>query len=380
MQNGQFPNQGRNTMNAVKDPRGSAPVKNRPQRPAAPADGSNKKSPKPPFKLPSPLVCTFLVLALLATAIIIAQCMKRDNGFNIMGLFETTAPEYDTSSTSDLKDPITGMIYAEMDESTKFLDIQSSNGILIDLSTNKVIASKGGNDRIYPASMTKVMTLIVAYENVEDLSDTFTMTFEIVDDAYQAGASVAGFSEGEKVPIIDLLYGTALPSGADATSALSEYVAGSEEAFAKMMNDKVEQMGLTGTHFVTASGLHDPNHYSTCHDMAKILEYALSIPTLREIMGTYTYTTTPTSQHPDGIMLFNTMYKKMAGDEAGDVYVQGGKTGYTPEAHNCLASFAAYCTEENADKVSPQFILVTAGGIGEYAPIYDAIDTYKKYV
>ena len=231
--------------------------------------------------------------------------------------------------------------------------------------------------------MTKVMTLIVAYENLPDLNATFTMTQKIADDAYQAGASVAGFVPGEKIPAIDLLYGTALPSGADATSALAEMVAGSEEKFAKLMNDKVKQLGLENTHFVTASGLHDDNHYSTCHDMAKILEYAISIPKLKEILSTYTYTTTPTHEHPDGIMLFNTMNTSMNNSDlspaAGNVYIQGGKTGFTNEAHYCLASFAAYCSKEDAASAKPQFILVTAGGIGANAHVIDTVKVFKKY-
>ena len=136
---------------------------------------------------------------------------------------------------------------------------------------------------------------------------------------------------------------------------------------------------MKDSHFVTASGLHDEDHYSTCRDMALALKYAIATPELREILGTYTYTTTPTPEHPEGIMLFSTMYQKMKGDEADGVYIQGGKTGYTPEAHNCLASFAARCEEEYADDFDPQYILVTGGGIGEYAPIYDAINAYEKY-
>ena len=359
-------------------------IKMPPRRPAPKGRPmqSESKQPKPPFKLPSPLVTTFLIVTLLAAAIILAQCLKGDKVKNIMGLFETQPPEYDQSATEHLAKPITGMVYAKFDDNTKKLSIDSANGILIDLNTNKVIAHKGGNDRIYPASMTKIMTLIVAYENSPDLNATFTMTQKIADDAYQAGASVAGFMPGEKVPVIDLLYGTALPSGADATSALAEMVAGSEEGFARLMNDKVKQLGLQGTHFVTASGLHDDDHYSTCHDMAKILEYAISIPKLREILSTYTYTTTPTHEHPEGIMLFNTMNTSMnntgLSPKAGNVYVQGGKTGFTNEAHYCLASFAAYCSKEDAGTAKPQFILVTAGGIGANAHVIDTVKAYKN--
>ena len=373
--------------------RNAAPQRNAPPRPFSNeamnmhpnANAGRRKAPAPrkkpkkePVKL-SPLVTVFLVVLAIAILIIIAQFFKKDSNFDIMKLFETEPPKYDTSAVANIKEPTGGVVFASEDENTTYLDIASSNGILIDLKTNTVIATKKGDERIYPASMTKVMTLIVAYEHIEDLNDTFTFTFDIVNDAYVAGASVAGFSEGETVPLIDLLYGTVLPSGADATSALAQYVAGSEEEFANLMNFKVEEMGLRDTHFVTASGLHDDNHYSTCHDMAKILEYAIATPELRQILGTYKYTTTPTSYHPNGITLHSTMYSKMVGDEPGNVYVQGGKTGYTPEAHNCLASFAAVCTEEDYLYTLPEYILVTAGGIGEYAPIYDAIDAYKKY-
>ncbi len=332
-------------------------------------------------KKPSVLFKTFAVVALVAVIIIVAQNIRKPGSGNIMDLFETTPTEYDTSlaASANNGDHSSLMAYPAVTDNTKSLSIDSEFGILVNLKNNTVIADKNGSERMYPASMTKIMTLIVAYENVEDLDDTFTFDFDIVNDAYLAGASVAGFTTGETVTIRDLLYGTVLPSGADATTALAQYVAGDEETFAALMNKKAEEIGMKDSHFVTASGLHDDDHYSTCRDMALALKYAIATPYLREILGTYTYTTTSTPEHPDGIMLFSTMYTKMKGDEADGVYIQGGKTGYTPEAHNCLASFAARCTEDLADETAPQYILVTGGGIGEYAAIYDAIDAYEKY-
>lgn len=353
------------------------------QRPAnRPAEA--KPAPKRPApqkkKKTSFLVKAFVTLAAIAFVIVIVQKFQSADNFDIMSLFETKPTEYDTSASANAGIGNNGTLaYPARTDNTKYLDIDSSHGILINLKNNTVIAEKNGSERIYPASMTKVLTLIVAYEHVKDLNDTFTFDFDIVNDAYVAGASVAGFTTGETVTIRDLLYGTVLPSGADATTALAQYIAGDEVAFAALMNQKAEEIGMKNSHFVTASGLHDDNHYSTCEDMALALKYAIATPEMREILGTYTYTTTKTPEHPDGIMLFSTMYTKMKGDEAGDVYVQGGKTGYTPEAHNCLASFAARCQSEDSDITTPQFILVTGGGIGEYAAIYDAIDTYKKY-
>lgn len=270
-------------------------------------------------------------------------------------------------------------LFAEFTDGTKELDITSGYGILIDLDTNKVLAAKSAQEKIYPASMTKIMTLIVAYENVSDTDATYTFKAEMLDDLFRQNASVAGFSAGESVPVKDLFYGCILPSGADATGALAEYVAGSEEAFAVLMNKKAAAMGLKNTHFVTASGLHDDDHYSTCEDMAAILRYAVNSTGMREILSTYQYTTTKTAEHPDGITLTSTLKSRMSGNEAAGVFVQGGKTGYTIEGRNCLATFAANCTEEQAALTSPRYILVTAFASGEYAPVFDAINVYSEF-
>ena len=221
--------------------------------------------------------------------------------------------------------------------------------------------------------MTKVMTLIVAAEHLTDLEETFTFDYTITDPAYKAGASVAGFLAGESVTFRDILYGVALPSGADATTAVALRVAGSEEAFSELMNKKAADMGLKGTHFVNASGLHDDDHYSTPHEIAIIMEYAMEIPLLAEILSTYQYTTAATPQHPEGILLTHTMFSRMRGDEAGNCEVLAGKTGYTPEAGQCLVSVA-----EMPD--GARYVLVTASATGKYAPVYDAIDVYKNYL
>lgn len=264
--------------------------------------------------------------------------------------------------------------HADRDEETKTITgIRSEFAILIDLSTNTVIADKNGDRRIYPASMTKVMTLIVAAENISDYNEQFTFSYTITDPAYQAGASVAGFLSGESVPLMDVMYGVALPSGADATMAIAVTIAGSEEAFAELMNKKAAEMGLENTHFMNASGLHHDDHYSTPHEMAIILEYAMEIPLLAEILSTYQYTTTPTAQHPEGILLTSTMFSRMYGDEAGNCEVIAGKTGYTYEARQCLASMA-----ETPD--GRRFVLVTAMAQERYDPIWDAIDIYKNYI
>lgn len=251
--------------------------------------------------------------------------------------------------------------------------IDSEYAILIDQENNTVLASLNGDKRIYPASMTKVMTLIVAVEHMQDLNAMYTFSYEIINPAVEAGASIAGFSSGESVTLLDLLYGAALPSGADATAAIADYVAGSETTFAELMNEKVETLGLKNTHFVNASGLHNKDHYSTPHDIALIFEYAMQIPLLREVLSTYQYTTTPTEQHPEGLLLTSTLFSRVRGDEPGNAEIVAGKTGYTLEGKNCLVSMA-----QTPDGYS--YILVTASASGKYAPIYDAIDIYRDYL
>ena len=269
-------------------------------------------------------------------------------------------------------------IYANFTSESKLLTgIRSEYAILIDIEKNEIVAHKNGDVKMFPASMTKVMTLIVAYENIEDMNEKFTFSYLITDPAYKAGASVAGFLSSESVPLIDILYGIALPSGADATTAIAVHVAGSEEAFVELMNEKAVAMGLENTHFMNASGLHDPEHYSTAHDMAKIFQYAMNVPLLAEIMSTYKYTTTPTTQHPDGILLVSTVFSRMRGDEPEVAEVISGKTGYTPEAGYCLVT----CAEANDGK---RYILATGKAApnaeyGQYGAIFDAIDIYKKY-
>ena len=238
---------------------------------------------------------------------------------------------------------------------------------------------------MYPASMTKMMTLIVAAEHAENLDDTFEMTTAITDPLFLENASVAGFLNGEQVTLRDLMYGLILPSGADCAVALALYTAGSEAAFADMMNEKVAELGLKNTHFMNPTGLHDENQYSTCHEIALILEYALRDDFMRTVLSTYKYTTEKTPQHPDGITLYSTMQSRMYGNEAPGMFILGGKTGYTTEAGTCLASYAVKYdkdTEKEDDLKSktPGYIFVSAHGGNVWAPIFDAINMYATVV
>ena len=252
-------------------------------------------------------------------------------------------------------------------------DIESDNVILASVSENRVVAERGSTERMYPASMTKIMTLLVASESIPDLNQTFTMTYEITDPLYTQNATVMGLLSGETVPVTDLFYGAILPSGADATAALAIIAAGSEENFVELMNEKAASLGLLDTHFMNTSGLHHEEHYTTAYDMALILNAAMNNELCRTVLTTEFYRTASTPEHPDGLELYSTMYqKKIRRDSIDGVVILGGKTGYTYEAGYCLASIA--------EKNGRTYIAVTGGGDNKNSPKFDVEALYSEYI
>ena len=155
-------------------------------------------------------------------------------------------------------------------------DIYSNNVILYNTKENKVVYEKNSKEKISIASLTKITTGIVAIENIKDLDEKITITNDDFKGLYEANAALAGFRVGEEVTYRDLLYGLMLPSGAEAARALERNVAGSEEAFIKLMNNKAKELKLENTHYANPTGLDDPNHYSTANDVLTVFKYALS--------------------------------------------------------------------------------------------------------
>lgn len=251
-------------------------------------------------------------------------------------------------------------------------DIVSKSGVLVNITDNTIVAGRDAEKLIYPASMTKIMTLIVAAENMQSPDDTFTITEQIIAPLVEAEASRVGFDPGETVTVRDMLYGAALPSGADATVGLAMKICGSEEAFVELMNEKAKFMGLENTHFCNTSGLHDEKHYSTPVEMAMIMEYAMKNELCREVLSTYQYTTSKTPQHPQGIKLESTMFGRMYGNEVQGAQIIAGKTGYTDEAQNCLAAYGT--------KGGKEYISVTALSYDYWLTIHDAFNVYANYI
>lgn len=254
----------------------------------------------------------------------------------------------------------------------------SKNGYMYRPEDESVVFAKEADAHIYPASMTKMMTGLIAIEKL-DLAMPHTVLQEEVDAAYTQDLTMAGFAAGETVPLEDILYGAMLPSGAECCYALASEVTqsqwGFEEMFVDMMNDKAAELGMTNTHFTNCTGVQDENHYSSCRDMAILLEYALKNDMFRKVICSHTYTTTATPYHEKGLNLMSTMFGSIGNSVLdNNVSILGGKTGFTDEAGHCLASFAVMEDET-------EYILVTAGAFSEvndYTNISDAKYIYGQ--
>lgn len=301
--------------------------------------------------------------------------MMTDNSSGENGLAQSSAEE--NREQAQIPDPeLPKKIYsASATSDTRQLgeDIVSSHAVLIDLSSDRILAGKDYKSRINPASMTKILTVLVAAEHVENLDDLFTITLDITDYSYVNDCSNVGFAENETVSVRDLFYGTILPSGADAAAGLAVYVAGSREAFVDMMNEKLEELGLSETaHFTNCVGIYDENHYCTAYDMAMILEAALENDLCREVLSAHTYTTSITEQHPEGILISNWFLRRIEDKDTGGE-VLCGKTGYVVQSGNCAASYAL-------DHNGNGYICVTANASSNWRCIYDHVALYKQFL
>ena len=266
---------------------------------------------------------------------------------------------------------------AQRTEATQAMDgeVYSNYGIFIDLRTGNILAERNSSTVINPASMTKILTVLVAaeqLESMEDLEDRFTITREITDYSYVNDCSAAGFAADETVTVRDLFYGTVLPSGADAAAGLAMYTSGSLDAFVELMNQKLEALGLSSTaHFTNCVGLYDTDHHCTVYDMAMILEAALDNELWREVLSAKTYTTSATDEHPEGILLSNWFLRRIEDKDTGGRVISG-KTGYVVQSGSCAASYGV-------DRKGNAYLCVTADATSSWRCIYDHVALYKQF-
>ncbi len=249
------------------------------------------------------------------------------------------------------------------------LEINSKHAILYNLNEDKIVFEKNSNEITSIASLTKIMTTIVAIENIENLDAKVTITEKDFNGLYDA--SLAGFEVGDEVTYRDLLYGTMLPSGAEASQALANNISGSVNVFAGLMNEKAKELGMKNTHFVNTSGLDVNNHYSTVYDVAVLLKYCLNNKTFKTIFESTSYKTSNGE-----LTLYSTFrYTAIKYNYKSD-YILGAKTGYTDDAGKCLASIAY---DQNNDIL---YLLVTTGANTSTDDAYhikDATNIYTYY-
>lgn len=224
--------------------------------------------------------------------------------------------------------------------------VYSEAVLLKNLDTGTTIYEKNADQKVYPASLTKIMTAILVLENIPDLDNTMiTAEPSLFDELYLIGASTADFRPYETASAKDLMYGMMLQSACEAASILGYYVGGdSIENFIIMMNNKAKEIGCTDTHFTNAHGLFSENQYTTAKDMAIITEYAMKLPQFMEISCTNKYEIPPSNKHTESRIVAHTnlmMDKARGGEKYYYENIKGIKTGTLDEAGRCLVSTAS---------------------------------------
>lgn len=256
-------------------------------------------------------------------------------------------------------------------------ELSSNYAIIIDLSGEEILAQKEAFTVVSPASMTKILTVLVAAEHIESekcLDDTVTIDLEITDYCYVNECSTAGFLRDEEVSVRELFYGTILPSGAEAALGLARYVAGSHEDFVDLMNEKVAELGLSDTaHFTNCVGLYNERNVCTVYDIAMILRAAMENELCREVLTTKIHTIPANDMHPDGMVLSNWFLRRIEDYVPDGLSVVGAKTGYVSKAGSCAASIAQ--TDEGN-----YYICVTADTTSSKQCVQDHVQLYTTYL
>ena len=211
------------------------------------------------------------------------------------------------------------------------MDIKSEHVILYNLNDDQILYEVKANDQVQIASMTKIMTAIVALEKIDNLNSKVVMTNDMFYRLAEENASVAGFKVGEEVTYDDLLYGLMLPSGADAAQVVAISTYGSIDNFVDAMNKKVSELKLKNTKFSNPAGFDSINNYSSVFDVSIILKYALKNDKFKKIFTADKYTTSNNN---------HTFISTRIKSNFDASFIDGSKTGFTYDAGLCLASIA----------------------------------------
>ena len=209
----------------------------------------------------------------------------------------------------------------------------ATSAIIIEASTGEIIYQKNANEKRAPASMTKMMSMLLIMEAIEKGNLSYDDEVTASSRASSMGGSQIFLEAGEKMSVLDLLKGIAIGSGNDATVAMAERIAGTEEAFVKLMNERANSLGLKNTNFKNSTGLDAENHYSSAYDMAMIAKELVKHEKILEFTGTYEEYLRKDSDSPFWLVNTNRLVRFYSGAD-------GLKTGYTGEAGYCLTATA----------------------------------------
>ncbi|AJQ60799.1 D-alanyl-D-alanine carboxypeptidase DacF [Bacillus thuringiensis serovar morrisoni str. 4AA1] len=218
-------------------------------------------------------------------------------------------------------------------ETTPKLAEQASSAIVIEQDTGKVLFDKNPNEKLPPASMTKIMTMLLIMEQVEKGKLKLTDKVRASEHAASMGGSQIFLEPGEEMTVNEMLKGIAIASGNDASVAVAEHIAGSEEGFVNMMNKKAKDLGLKNTHFQNPTGLPAKDHYSTANDMAIMARELMKYPLIRKYTGKYEDYLREDTDKKFWLVNTNKLVRFYPG-------VDGVKTGFTTEAKYCLTASA----------------------------------------
>ena len=221
--------------------------------------------------------------------------------------------------------------------------------IVVDADTGQVIMEKNADEVLYPASITKVMTLALALEKAQGQLDAqLTVSYDSVHQL-EYGSSHIALQEGEVVRLEDVLYGTQLESANDGANVLAEYIGGSIQGGVDAMNRKAAELGLANTHYMNPHGLHDEQHYTTAREMAAITRWALTVPGFEEVFcRTDPWTMEPTNKQPQQRVFHCTDWMRLSGDYY-RAYAKGSKNGFHDQA---LTTFVNYAEQDGIRLIS----------------------------
>ena len=280
----------------------------------------------------------YKIACCLTAGFLLCSCGKKEEALDRPYSFtERSFPVELTDSTDGYASLFASDLCVVTDESQYSpSDTTSEAAGLFDITDGQVMYSKNAFERLYPASITKVMTALIAIK-YGDLTDTVTVTEDAV--ITEAGATLAGIHPGDQLTMEQLLYGLMLPSGNDAGAAIAVHMAGSIDAFAELMNREAQKLGATGTHFMNPHGLTNADHYTTAYDLYLIFNEALKQPEFRKVTGSTSYTAdyTDGSGNPVSTTWEGGNWYMVGQRQTPDgLTVFSGKTGTTSAAGFCL--------------------------------------------